>query len=447
MMTAAEYKRRRQALLASIGADGLAILPAAKAAIRNRDVHYPFRQNSDFSYLAGFPEPDAVAVFAPRRKEGEFILFCRPRDPEREQWDGARIGVEGASTRFGANQAHPLAELDALMPTLIEGRARLYYPIGTDSELDRQVMGWVNQVRAKARGGALAPDTFIAIESLLHEQRLRKTKAEISLMRRAAQISAHAHRRLMRHCAPGTKELDLEAEFQHACMTAGARFDAYPMIVGGGANACVLHYIANDAVLRDGDLVLIDAGCELDGYASDITRTFPVNGRFSPPQRALYALVLKAQQAAIDKARPGGRWNEPHEAAVRVLTKGLIRLGILQGTPKKLIADEAYKPYYMHRTGHWLGMDVHDVGAYKCAGEWRVFEPGMTLTVEPGLYIPDNETVPEPYRRIGIRIEDDVLITEQGHDILSAAAPKHPDEIERLMADAPAGSATAKSSS
>ncbi|WP_295404860.1 Xaa-Pro aminopeptidase [uncultured Thiocystis sp.] len=433
-MNATEYKRRRRVLLKSIGPDGLAILPAAREAIRNRDVHYPFRQSSDFSYVSGFPEPDAFAIFVPRRKEGEFILFCRPRDAEREQWDGARLGLEGAIERFGADQAHPLDELDGIMPTLIDGRTRLYYPIGTDAGLDQRVMGWVNRVRAKIRTGAVAPDTFIAIESLLHEQRLRKSKTEAALMRRAARISAQAHRRLMRHCAPGVKELDLEAEFQHACATAGARFNAYPMIVGGGANACVLHYIANDAVLRDGDLVLIDAGCELDGYASDITRTFPVNGRFSPPQRELYELVLKAQQAAIDKARPGCRWNEPHEAAVWVLTQGLIKLGILCGELDQLIKDEAYKPYYMHRTGHWLGMDVHDVGAYKRDGAWRVFEPGMTLTVEPGLYLPDTEAVPEPYRKIGIRIEDDVLITEEGNEILSAAAPTQPDEIEALMA-------------
>ncbi len=433
-MTAAEYKRRRRTLCKSIGSGGLAILPAAREVIRNRDVHYPFRQHSDFSYVTGFPEPNAVAVFMPGRQDGEFILFCRPRDPEREQWDGERIGVEGATERFGADQAHPLTELDAIMPTLIDGCERLYYPIGTDADLDQQVMGWVNQVRAKTRTGAVAPDTFITIESLLHEQRLRKTRSELTQMRRAARISAQAHRRLMCHCSPGMKELDLEADFQHTCVTSGARFNAYQTIVGSGTNACVLHYIANDGVLRDGDLVLIDAGCEFDGYASDITRTFPVNGRFTAPQRELYDLVLKAQQAAIDNARPGHRWHEPHDAAVRVLTEGLIQLGILSGKVDQLIQDDAYKPYYMHRTGHWLGMDVHDVGTYQRDGQWRVFEPGMVLTVEPGLYLPDTDAVPASYRRIGIRIEDDVLITETGNDILSAAAPKHPDAIEALMA-------------
>lgn len=433
-MNRVEYKRRRRTLAKAIGPEGIAILPAASEVVRNRDVHYPFRQHSDFEYLTGFPEPDALLVIAPGRKEGEAILFCRPRDEEREQWDGARIGVEGATARFGADQAHPLSDLNEVMPTLIDGRGRLYYPVGADTAFDARVMGWVNQVRAKARSGAVAPDTFITIESLLHEQRLRKDKAEIRVMRRAARISAEAHRRLMRVCRPGMPEYVLEAEFQHACASGGARFLAYPTIVGGGANACVLHYTENRAPLRDGDLVLIDAGCELAGYASDITRTFPVNGRFTPPQRTIYELVLKAQAAAIKKARPGCRWNEPHDAAVRVLTKGLVSLGILEGKLGKLIKDEAHKPYYMHRTGHWLGMDVHDVGAYKQDDDWRVLEPGMVLTVEPGLYLSQAETVPAAFRGIGIRIEDDVLITEDGNEILSEGAPKDPDEIEALMA-------------
>ncbi|NEV63050.1 Xaa-Pro aminopeptidase [Thiorhodococcus minor] len=433
-MTRAEYKRRRRALAKQIGPDSLAILPAAREAIRNRDVHYPFRQDSDFGYLTGFMEPDAFAVVVPGRKEGEFVLFCRPRDEEREQWDGSRLGVEGAIAQLGADEAYPLSDLDEVLPTLIDGRDRLYFPIGADPGLDAKVMGWVNQVRARARAGARAPDTFVVIDSLLHEQRLRKSKAEARVMRRAARISAEAHCRLMQLCRPGMHEYDLEAELEHACAVRGARHLAYPSIVGGGKNACVLHYTENAARLEDGDLVLIDAGCELDGYASDITRTFPVNGRFTPPQRALYDLVLKAQLAAIKKARPGARWNEPHEAAVRVLTKGLVALGVLDGKVGKLIKDEAYKPYYMHRTGHWLGMDVHDVGAYKRHGDWRVLEPGMVLTIEPGLYMPSTDAVPEAYRGMGIRIEDDVLITDDGHEILSAGVPKDPSAIEALMA-------------
>jgi Xaa-Pro aminopeptidase len=431
---AAEYRRRRRALLRALGREGLAILPAAREVIRNRDVHYPFRQSSDFSYLTGFPEPDGVAVLAPGRKEGELVLFCRPRDPEREQWDGPRAGVEGAVALYGADQAFPLGDLDAQMPGLMDGRERLYFPVGADPDFDARVLAWVSQVRAQVRKGASPPEVFITIESLLHEQRLRKSAAELKVMRRAARISAQAHRHLMRFCRPGRRESDLESEFLHQCAIQGARWQAYQPIVAGGANACVLHYVANDAELKDGDLALIDAGCELDGYASDITRTFPVNGRFSPPQRAIYEVVLEAQAAAIAKARPGNAWNEPHEAALQVLTKGLIRLGILSGRPGRLIKEEAYKPYYMHRTGHWLGMDVHDVGRYKHNDKWRTLEPGMVLTVEPGLYMPATDAVPAPFRSIGVRIEDDIVITEDGSEVLSATAPKDPDAIEALMA-------------
>jgi Xaa-Pro aminopeptidase len=434
MMPAADYRRRRRTLLQRIGASGLALLPAAHETVRNRDVHHPFRQHSDFSYLTGFPEPDAVAVFIPKRKEGEFILFCRPRDPEREQWDGTRNGIEGAIANFSADQAYSITELDSLLPTLIEGRTQLYFPVGNDALFDQRVFGWVNQVRAKVRTGAIAPTTFIHLDSLVHDQRVYKSKAEISVLRHAAQISAQAHCYLMRYCAPGMNELELEATFQKVCAQAGARFNAYPSIVGGGTNACILHYTANHSMLRAGDLVLIDAGCELNNYASDITRTFPVSGQFTPAQRELYLLVLRAQLAAIDCAQPGNRWNEPHDAAVRVLTKGLVRLGILHGKVSTLIQEEAYKPYYMHRTGHWLGMDVHDVGTYKKDGDWRVLEPGMVLTIEPGLYLPDTDAVPKPYRQLGIRIEDDILITKNGNEVLSAAVPKHPDAIEALMA-------------
>ena len=433
-MKAAEYRRRRRALLRALGREGLAILPAAREVIRNRDVHYPFRQSSDFSYLTGFPEPDGVAVLAPGRKEGELVLFCRPRDPEREQWDGPRAGVEGAVALYGADQAFPLGDLDAQMPGLMDGRERLYFPVGADPDFDARVLAWVSQVRAQVRKGASPPEVFITIESLLHEQRLRKSAAELKVMRRAARISAQAHRHLMRFCRPGRRESDLESEFLHQCAIQGARWQAYQPIVAGGANACVLHYVANDAELKDGDLALIDAGCELDGYASDITRTFPVNGRFSPPQRAIYEVVLEAQAAAIAKARPGNAWNEPHEAVLQVLTKGLIRLGILSGRPGRLIKEEAYKPYYMHRTGHWLGMDVHDVGRYKHNDKWRTLEPGMVLTVEPGLYMPATDAVPAPFRSIGVRIEDDIVITEDGSEVLSATAPKDPDAIEALMA-------------
>ncbi len=441
----AAQRRRRRVFLDALGPDAVALVPAASEAVRSRDVHHPFRQSSDLTFLCGFPEPEALAVFAPGRKEGEFILFCRTRDPAREQWDGPRVGVEGAQSQYGANQAHPIAEIDDLLPGLLEGRRRVYYPLGLDQTLDRRLMEWLEAVRAKARAGIRAPTELVALSTLLHEQRLIKDASEIKIMRKAARISAAAHRRLMTLCHPGVSECDLEAAFVHACAQRGGRFQAYAPIVAGGANACVLHYVDNGARLRDGDLVLIDAGCEYQGYASDITRTFPVNGRFSPPQRELYELVLEAQQAAIRKAVPGNRWNDPHDAAVRTLTRGLVRLGILpggKGATSRLIKAEKYKPFYMHRTGHWLGMDVHDVGDYKVADQWRLLEPGMVLTVEPGLYIPDcvpaaegeqAHLIPEPYRRIGIRIEDDILITETGNEILSADAPKTVAEIEAMM--------------
>lgn len=436
-MTAAEYKRRRRQLAAAMTPGSIALVAAASEAVRNRDVHYPYRQNSDFFYLTGFPEPEALAVLAPGRKQGELVIFCRPRDSQKELWEGVRAGVEGARDSFGANEAHPIDELDEILPKLLENRDRVYYPMGEDPELDRRLVEWVDAVRAKVRTGMRAPTEFVALEQLVSELRIRKGAAELKVMRRAARISADAHRRLMRLCRPGMWEYQLEAEFVQACGMKGGRFQAYPPIVGSGANACVLHYVDNRHQLEDGNLVLVDAGCELDGYASDITRTFPVNGRFSPAQRELYELVLAAQEAAIARAMPGNRWNDPHKAAVRTLTRGLVELGILEGSRKavpKLVKEEKYKPYFMHRTGHWLGMDVHDVGAYRVDGKWRRLEPGMVLTVEPGLYIPaDRIEVPARYRNIGIRIEDDVLITAEGNEVLSTGAPKAVADIESWM--------------
>lgn len=440
--TAKALKRRRRELARAIGPEGVLVVPAAHEVTRNRDVHYPFRQSSDFAWLTGFPEPDAVAVLAPKRKDGEFVLFCRPKDPEREIWDGHRFGTEGAVEHFGAHAAHPLSELDEKLPALLADRKRVYYPLGVDADFDLQVMGWLRAVRAQARKGVSAPTELVTSDTLLHERRLIKAKGELATMRRAAGISAAAHRRLMQACRPGLNEQQLEAAFLHACAEQGARFQAYPPIVGGGANACVLHYIDNAAVLADGDLVLVDAGCELDDYASDITRTFPVNGRFSAPQRTLYELVLAAQRAAIAAVKPGKRWDAPHKAALKVLTRGLVDLGFIEGSRKdvpQLIKDEKYKPFYMHRTGHWLGMDVHDVGSYKQNGTWRELEPGMVMTIEPGLYVAPDAEVPAQFRGIGIRIEDDVLVTEDGHEVLSRDVPKDVEAIERLMAGAPAG--------
>ncbi len=441
--SSAELRRRRRALIKVLGDESVLLVPAAPEVIRNRDVHHPYRQSSDLTWLTGFPEPEAVAVLAPKRKDGAFVLFCRARDPEREVWDGLRYGVEGAREHFGADQAFPIAELDERLPEILGDRRRVVYPLGLDDGFDRRVIGWLRAVRALARKGIGAPSELVSSDPYLHERRLIKSKAELKLMRRAAAISAVAHQRLMRTAAPGCSEQRLEATFLAACAEQGARFQAYPPIVGSGANACVLHYVENADVLREGDLVLVDAGCELHGYASDITRTFPANGRFSAPQRRLYELVLAAQLAAIAKVRPGNRWNQPHKAALKVLTQGLVELGLIAGEGvtdgvaadlKQLIKDERYKPFFMHKTGHWLGMDVHDVGQYKQDGQWRRFEPGMALTVEPGLYIAPDAEAPAEYRGIGIRIEDDVLVTEGEPEVLSAGVPKDPDAIEALMA-------------
>lgn len=436
MLHNSDFKQRRKQLMRRMKKNGVAILASAPASVRNRDVEYPYRQHSDFHYLTGFHEPEAVAVLAPGRKQGEFVLFCREFDPEKAIWTGRHAGLEGAREDHGADEAFAIEELHEQLPPLLENRDRVYFPIGHDAELDHAVMAAVNELRGRARTGVRAPHEFIALEHLLHEQRLLKSPEEICVMKKAAAVSVHGHLRAMRACRPGRHEYEIEAELAYAFALHGMRSQAYPSIVAGGANACVLHYTENNAVLRDGDLLLIDAGAECENYAADITRTFPVNGQFSKPQRLIYELVLEAQLAAIDAVRPGRRWIEPHEAAVKVLTRGLVRLGLLEGKVSKLIKDEAYKKFYMHRTGHWLGMDVHDVGAYMIDGKWRELLPGMVLTVEPGLYIASDCLDVDPcWRGIGVRIEDDVLVTKDGPEVLSAALPKSVAEIEALMAE------------
>jgi len=433
-MKANEFKRRRRQLMQMMGPGSVAILPAAPEVVRNRDVHYPYRPDSDFYYLTGFPEPEAIAVLIPGRKPAEYVLFCRERDEKRERWDGVRAGQEGAVTDYGADDSFPITDCEEILPGLLEECSRVFYAMGSNPDLDKRLAEWVNQIRGKARSGVHGPVEFVALDHYLHEMRLYKSPAEAQRMRHAARVTAAAHTRLMQTCRPGMHEYELEAEFIHECATRGARFQAYPSIVGGGANACVLHYVDNRDELKDGDLVLVDAGCEYGYYASDITRTFPVNGRFSPVQRALYETVLAAQEAAIAKVKPGNHWNDPHDAAVRVITKGLVDLGLLKGPVSRLIKDQAYTKFYMHRTGHWLGMDVHDVGDYKVDGAWRELEPGMTLTVEPGIYIPAGmRGVPKKFWNIGIRIEDDVLVTKTGHEVLTRDAPKSVAEIEALM--------------
>ncbi len=434
-MKAAEFKRRRRQLMGMMGPDSVAILPTGGETVRNRDVHYPFRPDSDFYYLTGFGEPNAVMVLVPGRRHGEFILFCREKDPEKELWDGYRAGLEGAVADFGADDAFPIDDLDEILPGLLEERERVFYAMGSDPAFDKRLSDWVSQVRARSRAGVYGPIEFLALDHYLHDMRLYKSRAELSVMRRAARLSARAHSELMRGCEPGMFEYQLAAQFSHHCQMQGAAHLAYPSIVGGGDNACVLHYVENGDVLRDGDLVLIDAGCEVECYASDITRTFPVNGRFNAAQRALYELVLEAQLAAIDKVRPGNLWIDPHRAAVRVLTKGLLRLGLLRGTLAKALKSEAYARFFMHRTGHWLGMDVHDVGDYKIDGHWRELEPGMVLTVEPGLYVPRGaKGVAKKWQGMGIRIEDDVAVTKGEPDVLTRDVPKSIEQIEALMA-------------
>lgn len=434
-ITRQEYARRRKALMELMEPNSIAILPSAPERVRSRDTDYPYRQDSDLAYLSGFPEPGAVLALLPGREHGESVLFCREKDKDREIWDGYRAGPEGACRDYGADDAFPIDDIDEILPGLIEGRERVYYAMGKDHDFDRQVMDWVSSIRARVRSGAKPPGEFLDLNHYLHDMRLIKSAAELRLMRRAGEISAEAHKRAMRYCRPGVMEYQLEAELLHEFAMAGARHPAYSTIVGGGKNACVLHYIENNDALKKDDLVLIDAGCEYEGYAADITRTFPVSGRFSTEQRRLYELVLAAQQAAIAEIYPGNHWNAPHEVSVRILTEGLVDLGLLKGDLDQLIEEGAYKAFYMHRVGHWLGMDVHDVGDYKIDGEWRLLEPGMVMTVEPGLYIaPDNEQVAKKWRGIGIRIEDDVAVTKEGCEILSAGVPKAPEDIEALMA-------------
>jgi len=433
-MKQSEFKKRRKHLMQRIGKGNIALIGSAFTRIRNRDVDYPFRQDSDFYYLTGFNEPDSMAVFIPGREQGEYILFCREFDEKKAIWEGAHAGLEGATKHFEADDAFPIDDLNDILPGMLEGKTKVFYPMGRDSDLDHSLLEWINHIRSQSRTGAVAPGELVSLETILHEMRLFKSSAELKLMRRAAQVSALAHVKAMQNCKPGLYEYQIEADLVHYFMQEGLRAVAYPSIVAGGKNACTLHYTANKDKLKGGDLLLIDAGAECDHYAADITRTFPVSGRFSEPQKQLYQLVLDAQYAAMEQIKPGQPWNLAHDAAVEVITKGLVSLGLLKGRVKKLIKDEKYKPFFMHRIGHWLGMDVHDVGDYKIDQQWRLLEPGMVLTVEPGLYIAaDCKSVDEKWRGIGIRIEDDVLVTADGHEILTADVPKTIAEIEAIM--------------
>ena len=434
-ITAKEYAMRREQLMHMMGKQAIAIVPSASMKIRNRDAEYGFRQDSSFLYLTGFNEPEAVAVFIAGRAEGEYILFCQESDPKIEQWTGRRAGMEGAVEIYGADDAFPITDIDDILPSLMEERRAVYYDMGNNADFDQQVMGWVNSLKAKVRNGIHAPHEFVSLPLLVDDMRLYKSAAELRAMRFSAKTAIAAHQQAMRVCQPNIMECALEAEYLHTFKQQGMD-PAYTTIVGGGENACILHYVNNDKTLKDGDLVLIDAGAEYLGYASDITRTFPVNGVFSEAQAQLYQIVLDAQKAAIAMAKPGNTWEQPHNAAVKVLVEGLVDIGLLDGEVEQLIEDEAYRPYYMHKTGHWLGLDVHDVGDYKVDDCWRLLEAGMTLTVEPGLYISPADDVDKKWWNIGIRIEDDVVITKEGNEVLTADLVKEISEIEALMRQA-----------
>ncbi len=432
-LSAEEFANRRRQLMDMVGPEGIVIVPSATLLIRNRDAEHPFRQDSDFQYLTNFNEPEAVAVLIPERAEGEFILFCREKDPKTERWTGRMAGLEGAQTDYQADDSFPIEDIDDILPGLMDRRETVHYSMGVNPAFDQQVMSWVNAMKAKVRSGAHPPHEFVSLDLLLHDMRLYKTAAEIKMMKHAAQTAVRSHERAMKICEPDLNEGQLDAEFLHEFKWNGM-VPAYTTIVGGGENACVLHYIENNQPLVDGDLVLIDAGAEYGCYASDITRTFPVNGKFSESQRLIYQIVLDAQYAAINAAQPGNNWNAPHEAAVKVISQGLLDLGILKGTLAGVIEEEAYKEFFMHKTGHWLGMDVHDVGDYKIDDEWRVLEQGMVLTVEPGIYISPNPDVDKKWWNIGVRIEDDVLIKRKGNEVLTGSLIKEVADIEALMA-------------
>ncbi|HKO87870.1 MAG TPA: aminopeptidase P N-terminal domain-containing protein [Burkholderiales bacterium] len=434
MVDTAPFVHRRARFAEAMGT-GIAIIATAPERIRNRDSDYLYRFDSYFYYLSGFPEPEAVLVLvagAQRRS----ILFCRDKNPERELWDGFRHGPEAAQALFGFDAAYPISQLEEMLPTLMADQPVLHYALGMDAVWDTRVMGWLNQVRNLSRTGVAAPAEVRDLRLVLDEMRLVKDSHEVALMRRAAEISAGAHARAMCATRPGKMEYEIEAELLYEFRRQGSQFPAYWPIVAGGKNACVLHYRENNQALREGDLLLIDAGCEFEGYAADITRTFPVNGKFTGPQRSIYDLVLAAQVAAIEEIRPGRHWNAAHDAAVKVLAQGFIDLGLCEGTLEGVLESGDYRRFYMHRTGHWLGLDVHDAGEYKSNGDWKTLQPGMTLTVEPGCYIRPAEKVPEHFWNIGIRIEDDALVTQTGCEIITAAAPKTIAAIEDLMRDA-----------
>jgi len=428
------FARRRRGVMQLMGEDCVAIIASGTELLRNGDVHFDFRPDSNFYYLSHFPEPDAVLVLIPGREQGEYVMFCREKDLDKEIWYGYREGLEGAVEHYAADDAYPLDDIDEILPGLLEDRTKVYYSMGHNPDFDSRLIGWVNQVKTRIRSGVAAPSEFVDLGIILHELRLVKRAEELRVMRRAARLSVAAHQRAMQVCRPGMKEYQLQAELEYVMQQGGSRYPAYPPIVAGGSRALVLHYTENQGALEEGELLLIDAGAEVDCYAADITRTFPVNGQFTAEQRAVYDIVLAAHQTAVEYTCVGKIWNDAHEAALRVLVTGMLDLGLLTGDVDGLIESGAYKRFYMHRTGHWLGMDVHDVGDYKVEGVWRPLESGMVSTVEPGLYIAPGTDIDEHWHNIAIRIEDDVLVTRDGPEILTNDLARSCDDIEALMA-------------
>jgi Xaa-Pro aminopeptidase len=435
MISKKEYANRRKDLMSMMADNSIAVIAAAPEKVRSKDTLYPYKQSTNFSYLSGFSEPCAVMLLIPNRQQGECVLFCRDKDPLRETWDGLRLGPIEAKQALALDDAFPIDDIDDILPGLLEGKSHIYYSAGKDKAFDKQLIQWVDEVTLDKESDSEPCCEQVDLDHILAELRLIKSAAEIKLMRKAADISAEAHCRAMRFCQPGQYEYQLQAEIEHQFMTSGATGPAYTSIVGGGKNACILHYIENQSALKSGDLVLIDAGCEYQNYAADITRTFPINGKFSTAQAAIYDIVLAAQTAAISCITPGVTYDQANKATIEVITQGLVELGILKGDVDQLIAEGAYREFYMHSVSHWLGMDVHDVGDYKINNQWRVYEAGMLLTIEPGIYIAaDNQNVDKKWRGIAVRIEDDILVTKAGREVLTDGVPKQRDQIESLMA-------------
>ena len=428
------FSERRDLLADKVLEDSAIIVSAASVKSRISDTEYSYRQDSNFYYLSGYEEPESLILIRPNQDKERFIIFCRDRDPLREQWDGFRTGQEGVIQDYGADAAYSINSIDEIMPKLLEGAKNIYFSMSAPCGVDAKISSWVEDIRKNTRSGAEPPQNLLSLDSILHEMRLIKESDEMDLMKQAANITTEAHIRAMQSVRPGMYEYQLEAEYLYAFNKNGARSPAYNSIVGGGNNSCILHYVENNAELQDGDLVLVDAGCEYQYYASDVTRTFPVNGKFSPEQKEIYSIVLEAHKQSMEQAKPGNKWNLMHEKSVEVIVEGLLSIGLLQGSRDEIIDKGEYSKFYMHRIGHWLGMDVHDVGSYKQDGDWRPLEEGMVMTVEPGIYILDSmEGVDDKWKGIGVRIEDDIAITESGFEILTPDVPRTIEEVEQTV--------------